>query len=286
MRIIASLCLFSFIGCQSQPLPPSWLEAITLYASFDEHMDADYAEGDPLFYMAPSWDALSNIERVKADNPYVTRIPTGGKYGGALSFDSNWNPVLFFKGAENVAYRDADWSGSFSFWLRVNPDEDLREGYSDPLIVTDENWDNGSFYVDFTEEDRPRHFRFALFSDYAVWNPELKAWDEIKPVDRPMIDVEHHPFGNGEWAHVALVFENVNVEGASSLLRGYLNGEQVGEYEVYPARITWDVHRTMLALGRHYKGQFDELAVFNRALTPEEVGQIASLDARLWLKSE
>lgn len=256
----------------------AWLESITFYASFDGQLAADYSKGDPEFYTAPNWESSELAVKVNTSNPDVQHVAKAGKHGDALKFDSNWNPVLFFNAADNISYSEENWSGTFSFWLKVRPDEELRDGYSDPFIITDKNWDDASIYVDFTEEDSPRHFRFALFSDKPVWNPKQKAWDEVLPGERPMVHVEEHPFAAGKWTHVALTFENVNTQGAQGVLTGYLNGEKMGVYTQEKLLVTWDIENTLMAIGRHYAGLFDELAVFDRALTEEEIVQLYKID--------
>ena len=279
MRHLFCWLLFLTAGCQPMyTVERAWLESVTFYASFDGQLKADYSKGDPMFYTASDWQSPEQASEVRPDNPNVQLMPKGGKYGGALKFDSNWNPVLFFHAADNVSYKEENWSGTFSFWLKVKPDEELREGYSDPFIITDKNWDDASIYVDFTEEDSPRHFRFALFSDKPVWNPTQLAWYEISPEQRPMVHIAEHPFASGKWTHVALTFENVNAQGTEGVLTGYLNGKKVGTYVQDQLVISWDMEKTLMAIGRHYAGLFDELAVFDRALTEEEVGQLHKMD--------
>ena len=279
MRVILLLVVLFLASCQpTYTVEKEWLDALTFYASFDGQLDADFAKGDPVLYTAANWNALETALKVQDNNPDVQSVPRQGRYGDALKIDSNWNPVLFFYAAENVPYNEESWSGTFSFWLKVKPDEELREGYSDPFIITDKNWDDASIYVDFTEEDNPRHFRFALFSDKSVWNPEYKAWDEISPEERPMIHIEDHPFAMGKWTHVVVTFDGVNVDGRKGVLTGYLNGQKVGMYTQERMLISWEVDKTLMAIGRHYAGLFDELAVFDRSLNEEEVRQLYQTD--------
>ena len=248
-------------------------EALTLYASFDGGFSADFALGDAMLYTAPDWQSIDEAKPVLAGDLSVSRMPDGGRSGGALRFHSDWDPIVFFFAENNIAYRPENWSGAFSFWLRVVPDEELEEGYSDPFIVTDKNWDDASLYVDFTESDRPRRFRFAAFSDKSIWNPDGISWDDVPIPMRPMVDVESEPFAGGEWTHVVLSFENINGAGNGRMI-GYLNGEKAGELADRPLSITWNITHALMALGRHYRGAFDELAVFNRALSEEEVLQL------------
>lgn len=260
-------------GCQpaSADHEATWLDALTFYASFDSGYNADFASGEAALYTAPSWTALDAAEPVDSNHTYVSWIPEAGRWGGAVSFNTDWDPIVFYRGEENIAYAQTDWAGTFSFWLRINPDEELADGYSDPLIITDKNWDNASLYVDFTEEDRPRHFRFAAFSDKDIWNPDGLAWEAVRPEDRPMIDLADTPFNEETWTHVAFSFQHYNTETGNGMLIGYLNGKEVGRLNDRPISINWDMDRTLMAIGRHYTGALDELAVFNRVLTQEEI---------------
>ena len=253
----------------AEPVDESLKDALTLYASFDEGYAADFARGDAKLYTTTSWDIDDGIEEISEEKPFVTRLTEGGRTGGALRFSSDWNPVVFYKGKDNVAYQEENWAGAFSFWLRIDPKNGLEEGYSDPFIITEKNWDNASLYVDFTEE-KPRHFRFAAFADYWTWNPEGLSWDDYPAEQRPMIDLASHPFQSSEWTHVVLSFEGLNVETGEGVMKGYLNGEPVGELQKSNLTLSWDINRVLMALGRHYAGDFDDLAVFNRSLTDAE----------------
>ena len=266
---------------QGTPVTAALSEALTFYASFDEQYAADYARGDATLYTAANWKTFEDATPVEADHAIVRRIAEGGRYGGALEFQTDWDPIVFFKGEDNIAYTENGWQGSFSFWLRVVPDEDLEEGYSDPFIVTDKSWDNASLYVDFTEDDRPRRFRFAVFSDYSFWNPSSTPWEEVAVADRPMIDVESAPFAAGDWTHVVLTFAGINSDAPATLI-GYIDGLEAGRMETRVIRINWLTDRVLMALGRHYTGAFDELTVFDRVLTPDEVQFLYSEPITAW----
>ncbi len=51
----------------------------------------------------------------------------------------------------------------------------------------------------------------------------------------------------------------------------YLDGELRGTAEGISEPFTWDAEEAALRLGVNYVGLFDDLAVFDRALTGEEV---------------
>ena len=56
----------------------------------------------------------------------------------------------------------------------------------------------------------------------------------------------------------------------------YLNGELQGAVE-RPLEFTWDVEKAAIMIGILYIGDFDDLAIFNRALTAEEVLHLRNL---------
>jgi hypothetical protein len=279
MRIILIVGIITLSSTCRTDIPeqtrPAWLDALTFYASFDGQMHAEFAAGDPGLYTANDWGTIPEGTLIGAEgNASVEHAVGEGRYGDALRFHSDWDPITYFKVEDNVAYQEVDWSGTFSFWLRVNPETELEPGYSDPFIITDKNWDNASFYVDFTQDDQPRHFRFAAFADKPVWNPDHVPWEEIAVEDRPMIDLAEHPFAQGEWTHIVLTFEGFNTGQPSGRMTGYLNGVRAGVLEGRLQTMSWDLSRTGMAMGRHFQGLFDELAVFNQALGTEEVRQL------------
>jgi hypothetical protein len=87
-------------------------------------------------------------------------------------------------------------------WLRLSPDEDLKPGYCDPLQITDKEWNNSAFFIDF-DKDLPRVFRLGVFPDFKTWNPQNTPWEQIAAGDRPMVPVARPPFQRTAWTHVA-----------------------------------------------------------------------------------
>ncbi len=199
----------------------------------------------------------------------AVRLDDAGRYGGSLSFAAKSSAVVFFQGRGNLPAARTGFQGAFSFWLRLDPDLDLPPGYVDPLQVTDKKWNDASFFVDFTE-NAPRQFRMGVFSDYPFWNPQDLKWEAIAEVERPMATVVKPPFLRDQWTHVALTFHHFNVEAEPGIATLYLNGESQGEVR-RKQQFTWDEQKLALMLGIGYVGRIDDLAVFDRALTSEEV---------------
>jgi hypothetical protein len=250
--------------------------ALTFHAPFDGTLDAAYAAGDPRLYSAK--DRRSAPAATPGVNPeLVTMVRGAGRHGDAVRMTLRASPLVFYRGQRNIQYAERDWSGTVSVWLSLDPDKELAPGYSDPLIITPRSWDDASLFVDFTRDDVPRRFRFAAFADKAVWNPAGRGWDDVPVAERPMIEVAKPPFASGTWTHVAWTWSGFNAEGTGGVLRGYLDGRPAGTLTGRRQMYTWNPAEVLIALGVEYNGLVDELAIFNRALSDEEIRTLHTL---------
>lgn len=252
--------------------------SLSFHASFDHGVDADFARGDRVLYHAPSRDEVAqSLAGVPAEGQ-VERVRGAGRYGDALRLNLGSSPLVFFRGQDNMPFERQEWSGTLSFWLRLDPDEDLRPGYSDPVFVTDRAWDDRSIFVDFTADDTPRRFRFAAFADREVWNPDALGWDDVPLAQRPMVEVQSPPFRRDRWTHVALAFENFNTGEANGVMHAYLDGDHVGSLTGRTQTYSWNPEEVIIILGLDYNGLIDDLAIFDRALTHEEIRYLFRLE--------
>jgi mannan endo-1,4-beta-mannosidase len=252
--------------------------SLAFHASFDGGVDADFARGDPRLYHAPSREEIAQRQASVPEGSEVGRVPGAGRYGDALRLSLRSEPVVFFRGRDNLPFAREDWSGTLSFWLRLDPDEDLRPGYSDPVFVTDRSWDDRSLFVDFTSDDTPRRFRFAAFADRAVWNPERLEWDEVPVGERPMVEVRDPPFRRDRWTHIVLAWERFNTGRADGAMHAYLDGRHVGSLTGRTQTYSWNPDEVIVRLGLDYNGLIDDLSLFDRALSPEEVRYLFGLE--------
>lgn len=271
----AALC-----GCRSwsadAPMRSDLLRALTFHASFDESAEADFALGDSRIYTAPALDKRREGQPgLNARD--VVLAPGEGRWGGALLFLKKSRETVFYQAASNVNYPPENFSGTVSFWLKLDPEKDLEPGYCDPVQITPRDWNDAAFFVDFSKDEKPRHFRLGVFSDLKVWNPTGRDWDSIPPAERPMVVEEKHPFGGDHWTHVAFTFSGFNT-GAPATARLYLAGRLVGALSGRPQTFTWDPTQTLILLGLSYVGLFDDLAVFSRELSAEEVRLLGRLE--------
>ena len=71
--------------------------------------------------------------------------------------------------------------------------------------------------------------------------------------------------------------ENLNNKRKPPVGRLHLNGKLQGTIENWDLTFGWDPQRVLLVLGAAYVGHLDDLAVFDRALTDNEVKQLYEL---------
>jgi hypothetical protein len=250
--------------------------ALTFHASFDNGPDADFALGDATLYTAPSYQE-QDAAAAGIGSPEIEIVEGSGRFGNALEFKQKNTFAVFYRAADNVAFSASNWAGTVSFWLSLEPGEDLEPGFCDPIQITDVAYNDAAIWVDFTSEN-PRQFRLGVFGDLAVWNPDNLSSNDYPFFLERLIAVDQPPFARGEWTHVAITFTGLGSEdgGTANL---YLNGEpQPKTMEGIGEAFTWDMSRAAIRLGVNYVGLYDELALFNRPLTPEEVTTLREIE--------
>jgi hypothetical protein len=89
--------------------------------------------------------------------------------------------------------------------------------------------------------------------------------------------VTKHPFSSSKWTHVVFTWEHFNTGRPDGIARFYLDGVLQGTVGPRIQTYTWDLKETRIMLGLSYTGLMDELTIFNRALTPQEVGALNRL---------
>ncbi|MBA2416457.1 MAG: hypothetical protein H0V64_11340 [Geodermatophilaceae bacterium] len=253
-------------------------EALTFHASFDGRTDATYAAGDPALYWAQSFKERQNAAKGLPPGGEIRRAVGAGRYGDALQFTTRKSPIVFFQGAENMPHRTANWNGTVSFWLSVDPEGELEPGFCDPVQITPRAWNDAAFFVEFEKQPAAIPFRLGVYADFNVWNPTKRRFADIPADERPLITVERPPFGRGTWTHVLFTFERFNTGKPDGEVRLYLNGRPSGALGPRQQTLTWDPDQTTIALGLGYIGLLDELSIFNRVLDDNEIRVLHALE--------
>jgi len=266
------LCSFVLLGgaLAAQDLG----KALSFHASFDKGLDADFARGDRRIYTAPNYKAQAEA-KPGLDHTDVGLLEGQGRFGGALQFRKKNVKAVFYQADKNVAFRPDGWNGTISFWLNLDPDQDLEPGFCDPIQVTDKAFNDSAIWVDFTRDEKPRHFRLGVFGDLKAWNPNNVPADKSPDFAKRLITVAKPPFRRGTWTHV--VITHTGLGGGKGTAKLYLDAKVQGTTETIGEVFRWDLTRGALRVGVSYVGLFDELAVFDRALSDQEVARLHGL---------
>ena len=269
---IASIFFAAVAGLCSAATADDLAKGLVFLAPFDGGLDAVLGVEKTLCTAENLKREVVTPGNLRKD---VQLIAGGGRHGDALRFsDGGATQVTMFRGT-NSGYRSQNWSGTVSMWLRLSPDEDLKPGYCDPLQITDKEWNNSAFFVDF-DKDLPRVFRLGVFPDFKTWNPQNTPWEQIASEQRPMVPVARPPFLRSTWTHVAWTFTGANTGGNDGLATLYLNGRSMGTLK-RPLTFTWQPEKTAIMLGIAYTGDFDELSIHDRALSAAEIESLYRL---------
>lgn len=267
------LTLFSF-----QSNPPSELkEALTFYVSFDNGTTADFALGDANIYTADASyvNSKRKLEGIqKGMNNTDHRIAKEkGQFGDAFEFASKGNKVIFYKSKDNIAYDTQNWSGTISFWLSVDPSTDL-DGYTDPIQITDSNFNDASIWVDFTDA-KPPDFRLGVIGDKSAWTLDTLDSPLMVEFEKRLVNVKNPSFTRKAWTHVLITYEGLGTP--QSLASLYLNGEKKGIVSGIDDPFTWELAASNIFLGLGFTGLMDDLSIFNKPLTDRQVTELYQL---------
>jgi hypothetical protein len=252
-------------------------KALTFHASFDHGPEADLALGDRQIYSA----TIADVQKVVALTPGLGDPPLSiaegrGKFGAALEFTPENSHVVLYKAEQNVAYSPQAFRGSASFWLSLDPAE-IPGQYSDPLQLTDKDFSDACIWIDFTKNDTPSDFRLGVFGNQSEWDVTNQRAKSAEFFWR-LAKVTEPPFAKDRWTHIVITWDGLNNtrQGRAKL---YFNAEYQGATGAIRERFTWDVTQAAIRLGMgHFVGLFDDIAFFNRPLTPEEIRVLYNLE--------
>jgi hypothetical protein len=244
--------------------------AVTFYASFDEAVRGDFGGGslEPQtrfnhvtqagqFTFEPSID--SSVFRIAAYR---------GISGGALEPVDVLpnNGRIFFPLRGNLAFNPKGWGGAASVWCNTDPNLLLKTTFCDPIQLTQRGANNGGIWFDFNNA-RPRDLRYGAFP--AV--PEGQKPIAEEDPEAPLVRVPQVDWQAGRWHHVVLTWRNFDTGRADAVSSLYIDGRRIGQIRERAIAMDWDVERAGIYTAVNYLGLLDELALFGRELTPDEV---------------
>jgi hypothetical protein len=251
--------------------------ALTFHASFDNGPDADFALGERAAYTAVlPMGAIVTEGTPGITDPSVTIAKGAGKFGDALHFARPSDAILFYRAEKNVAYSPEKFSGTASFWMRLDPLE-IGGQYADPFQLTDKIFSDDCIWIDFTKNDVPSDFRLGVFGDRKTWDPtNMQAFS--KEFYWRLAKITEPPFANDRWTHVVVTWDGLN-DTQSGRARLYFDAEYQEASGIIRERFNWDIEKATIRLGTGpFVGYMDDIALFNRAFSPEEIRALYTLE--------
>ena len=244
--------------------------AVSLYASFDEEVKAD-AGGGVLTLSTRSNHETEKGKFVveKGYSGKAFRIAKGkGIAGGALECVDVLprNGRIFFPVKGNLAFDKAGWGGGVSVWMKTDPDKLLKTKFCDPIQITHKGSGDGGLWFDFND-DKPRSMRMGAFPAVPAG---AKGMEESDP-KAPMVWVRKPGFASSDWHHVVLTWRNLDTGKADAVVTLYIDGKPIGAVKDRPLAMQWDVDRAGVYVAINFIGLLDELALYKRELTADEV---------------
>lgn len=268
--IIPGLIFSCEAAAVEKPSEPGLKKAFTLYASFDKAMRADKGGGDLTFHTRVNHpEEKGKFLFEKGFNDKAFRIAKDrGVHGGALEAVDvlAQNGRIFIPAKGNIAFSKGGWGGALSVWINTDPDKLLKTTFCDPIQITQKGANNGGIWFDFNN-DKPRAMRMGFFP--AVKEGE-KTIAESDP-DAPLLRVPNPGFKEGKWHHIVLSWENLDTAKKDARAVLYIDAKKIGEISGRELAMNWELEKTGIYVAVNYIGFLDELALFNRPLTAEEV---------------
>ncbi|PHN02661.1 polysaccharide deacetylase family protein [Flavilitoribacter nigricans] len=256
----------AYVKEQRQRQSDQLRDALVFATTFDQGVTADFARGDARLYSAASYEQLETATPNLLPQE-ITLAENQGHFGHALEFKRKGQPVVFYQVDGNLPYATKDWGGTISLWLSLDPETDLEPGYTDPIQITDSGYDDAALWVDFSDKN-PRSFRMGVYGDVDQWNPQGIGPDKNPAFNQRLLPAEDRPFQRGRWTHVVISFDQLNDK--AGMARFYINGRPQGERKITES-FTWKIEEAKIFLGLNFVGLIDEVALFDRALSTEEV---------------
>jgi hypothetical protein len=180
----------------------------------------------------------------KKNNGTLTNSPSWvqGKVGGAISFDEGKNSSAAIATVAGLA--EGNTAHTISAWIKVTK---LPENRAWILLLGNEGEGSHHWLINAQGE-----------TQFGVW-----GGDQTKPALK-----------TGEWQHIAITYDGTN-------LKSYVNGA-AGE----TTTATFNLQGAPLTVAQahnnenSFEGQFDDVRVYNRALTEKEVAALAKVEAK------
>jgi len=246
-------------------------KSVTFYASFDSGVKADVGGGQltPDTRVNHATEKGQYVVEKGIDEKVFTIAKAKGTSGGALDAVDVLakNGRIFYPAKGNIAFKKDGWSGSVSMWCKTDPDKFLKTKFCDPIQITHKGSGNGGLWFDFNDA-KPRDLRHGAFPMV----PEGQKGISEEDPKAPMVRVPGIGWKADDWHHVVLTFKNLDTGKPDAVTALYIDGKLIGEVKERAIAMGWDIEKVGIYVSINYIGLLDELALFDKALTAEEVG--------------
>lgn len=243
-------------------------KAVTFYASFDESLQPEVGVGAIKTRFGDPKDPKKFIFE-DGYNKDIYKIAKGkGVAGGGCLEATDVLPNrgrFFYPVKGNLAFKKGGWGGALSMWINMDP-QALKLQFCDPVQITQKGAGDGGIWFDFNDA-KPRDLRMGVFP--AV--PKGKVGAKESDADAPMVWVKRVAFKSGEWRHIVLSWSNFDTGKPNAVATLYIDGKKMGDVKDRAIAMDWDVEKAGVYTAVGYTGFLDEMALFNRALTQDEV---------------
>ena len=244
-------------------------KAVSFYASFDDALSPDVGTGTPSTRFNDEKDANKHVFEKGFDGT-VFRVAKGKGIAGGGCLEAvdvlPRNGRIFFPAQGNLAFKKGGWGGSLSVWVNTDPNTLFKTKFCDPIQITQKGANNGGIWFDFNDA-RPRDLRMGVFPAAPAGAIGAKESD----ADAPMVRVPKVGFQVGVWHHVALAWSNFDTGKKDAIATLYIDGKTIGAVKERAIAMDWDFEKAGIYVAVNYIGLLDELALFNRAITADEV---------------
>jgi hypothetical protein len=272
IRVGAVFGLLLAVGpATAAPEEAALRKAVMLYASFDEAVRADYGQGGALTLKTRSTDPERKDRWIISSGipSKAFRIAPGkGISGGALECVDVLpnNGRIFFPARLNLAYKKGGWGGAVSVWVKTDPNKMLKTKFCDPIQISYRGAHDAGIWFDFNDA-KPRDLRMGAFT---ALRAREKPIPESDP-KAPLVRVEDIGWKADDWHHVVMSWRNFDTGKKDAVATLYIDGKKIGQIKDRAIAMDWNIWLTGIYVGVNFIGLLDELAVFGRDLTADEV---------------
>ncbi|MFA4887271.1 MAG: LamG domain-containing protein [Candidatus Nanoarchaeia archaeon] len=238
---------------------PTLLSGKTLHYKFNK--DAGLGETTRVVH---DYSLLGNDASMESSGSSPTWSSTGGKFGdGAFEFDGS-NDKIIVPDADSLSPAATN-AYTIAFWIKFNRTKFVGEGNTKSYINFLGKADAGQnefmfrYFNSSNPDNRPNRISFYMF------NPDggLGAGSYVQ-----------EPIRAGEWMHLVGVYDGRNVQlWKNGVLK---DSDPVSEYNIRTQNTNAPLRIGTVTGQKYFRGSFDEVKVYNRALSRSEIEALYS----------